>query len=54
MRLSPERTAQIYLLAVTGDRMLRSWMAALGAPSPGDTQELIEIFLHGALRGVHE
>ncbi|MGH3910416.1 MAG: TetR/AcrR family transcriptional regulator [Pseudonocardiaceae bacterium] len=54
LRLSPERTAQIYLLAVTGDRMLRSRMAALGAPSPGDTDELIEIFLHGARRGEHE
>lgn len=51
LRLSPERTAQIYLLAVTSDQMLRSRMAALGAPGPGDTEELIEVFLHGALRG---
>jgi AcrR family transcriptional regulator len=53
LRLSPERSAQIYLLAVTGDRMLRLRMAALGAPGPGDLEELIEIFLHGALRGEH-
>ncbi|MGH3886138.1 MAG: hypothetical protein ACRDSZ_06110 [Pseudonocardiaceae bacterium] len=54
LRLSPERSAQIYLLAVTSERMLRSRMAALGAPGPGDLEELIEIFLHGALRGEHE
>ncbi|MGH3837483.1 MAG: TetR/AcrR family transcriptional regulator [Pseudonocardiaceae bacterium] len=53
LRLSPERSAQIYLLAVTSDRMLRLRMAALGAPGPGDLEELIEIFLHGALRGEH-
>ncbi|MGH3897371.1 MAG: TetR/AcrR family transcriptional regulator [Pseudonocardiaceae bacterium] len=53
LRLSPERSAQIYLLAVTGDRMLRLRMVALGAPGPGDLEELIEIFLHGALRGEH-
>lgn len=51
LRLSPERTAQIYLLAVTSGQMLRSRMAALGAPDPGDADELIEVFLHGALRG---
>ncbi len=53
LRLSPERSAQIYLLAVTSDRMLRLRMAALGAPGPGDLEELIEIFLHGALREEH-
>ena len=53
LRLSPERSAQIYLLAVTGDRMLRLRMAALREPGPGDLEELIEIFLHGALRGEH-
>lgn len=51
LRLSPARTAQVYLLAVTGDRMLRSRMAAFDAAGPGDTEELIQIFLHGALRG---
>jgi AcrR family transcriptional regulator len=54
LRLSPERTAQIYLLLVTGDRMVRSRMAALDAPAPGDVEELIEVFLHGALRGDRE
>lgn len=54
LRLSPQRTARHYLLAVTGDRMLRSRMAALGAPGPSDLSELIDIFLHGALRGEHE
>lgn len=54
LRLSPQRTARFYLLAVTGDRMLRSRMAALGAPGPADLSELIDIFLHGALRGEHE
>jgi len=49
LRLSPERTAQLFLLAVTSDRMLRMRMAALGAESPGDTEELIEVFLYGAL-----
>lgn len=53
LRLSPERSAQIYLLAVTSDRMLRLRMSALGAAGPGDLEELIEIFLHGALRGEH-
>ncbi|MGH3916908.1 MAG: TetR/AcrR family transcriptional regulator [Pseudonocardiaceae bacterium] len=50
LRLSPERTAQIYLLAVSSDRMLRSRMAALGAADPGGVEELIDVFLHGALR----
>lgn len=50
LRLSPERSAQIYLLAVTSDRMLRLRMVALGEPGPGDLEELIEVFLHGALR----
>lgn len=54
LRLSPERSAEIFLLAVTSDRMMRSRLAVLGAPRPGDTEELIEIFLHGALRGEHE
>ncbi|MGH3873053.1 MAG: TetR/AcrR family transcriptional regulator [Pseudonocardiaceae bacterium] len=53
LRRSPERSAQIYLLAVVGDRVLRLRMAALGAPGPGDLEELIEIFLHGALREEH-
>jgi AcrR family transcriptional regulator len=54
LRLSPERTARIYLLTVTSDRMLQSRMAALEGSGPGDTEELIEVFLHGALRGEHE
>ncbi len=49
LRLSPERTAQLFLLAVTSDRMLRMRMAALGAESPGGIEELIEVFLYGAL-----
>jgi AcrR family transcriptional regulator len=51
LRLSPARTAQLYLLAVTSDRMLRSRMAALCGSGPGDIEELIDVFLHGALRG---
>jgi AcrR family transcriptional regulator len=54
LRLSPERSAEIFLLAVTSDRMMRSRLAVLGAPRAGDVEELIEIFLHGALRGEHE
>ncbi|MGH3962303.1 MAG: TetR/AcrR family transcriptional regulator [Pseudonocardiaceae bacterium] len=50
LRLSPERTAQLFLLAVTSDRMLRLRMGGLGAPAL-DTEELVEVFLHGALRG---
>lgn len=54
LRLSPARRgARIYLLAVTGDRMLRLRRAALGTPGSGDLEEVIEIFLHGALRGKH-
>jgi AcrR family transcriptional regulator len=49
LRLSPQRTAQLFLLAVASDRMLRMRMAALGAESPGDIEELIEVFLYGAL-----
>jgi AcrR family transcriptional regulator len=51
LRLSTQRTAQLFLLAVTSDRMLRMRMAGLGAPAPTDIEELIEVFLHGALRG---
>lgn len=54
LRLSPERTARMYLLAVTSDQMLRLRMTGLGAPGPGDIEELIEVFLHGALRGERE
>jgi AcrR family transcriptional regulator len=46
LRLSPVRTAQLFLFAVTGDRMR---MAALGAGVPADTEELIDVFLYGAL-----
>lgn len=53
LRLSPRRTAQLFLLAVTSDRMLRMRMAGLGAPAPTDIEELIDVFLHGALRGEH-
>jgi AcrR family transcriptional regulator len=53
LRLSPQRTAQLFLLAVTSDRMLRMRMAGLGAPAATDVEELIEVFLHGALRGEH-
>ncbi|MGH3989046.1 MAG: TetR/AcrR family transcriptional regulator [Pseudonocardiaceae bacterium] len=52
LRLSPERTAQLFLLAVTSDRILRLRMGGLGAPAL-DTEELVEVFLHGALRGEH-
>jgi len=54
LRLSPARTARMYLLAVTSDQMLRSRMAGLDAPGPGDIEELIDVFLHGALRGERE
>lgn len=54
LRLSPARTARMYLLAVTSDHMLRARMAGLDAPDPGDIEELIEVFLHGALRGERE
>jgi AcrR family transcriptional regulator len=53
LRLSPARTAQLFLLAVTSDRMLRLRMGRLGAPALGDTEELVDVFLHGALRGEH-
>ena len=53
LRLSPERTAQLFLFAVTSDRMLRLRMGRLGAPALGDTEELVDVFLHGALRGEH-
>jgi AcrR family transcriptional regulator len=53
LRLSPERTAQLFLLAVTSDRMLRLRMGRLGTPALGDTEELVDVFLHGALRGEH-
>lgn len=51
LRLSPERTAQLFLLVVTSDRMLRLRMGGLGGPTLVDTEELVEVFLHGALRG---
>lgn len=51
LRLPPDRTAQLFLLAVTSDRLMRVRMAGLGAPEPTDIEELIEVFLHGALRG---
>ncbi len=54
LRLSPARTARMYLLAVTSDHMLRSRMTGLDAPGPGDFEELIDVFLHGALRGEQE
>lgn len=50
-RLGPERAAQLFLLTVTSDRLVRTRMAGLDAPGPADTAELIEFFLHGALRG---
>ncbi|MGH4011733.1 MAG: TetR/AcrR family transcriptional regulator [Pseudonocardiaceae bacterium] len=50
LRLSPERSAQVYLLAVTSDRMLRLRIGGLGVPAL-DTEELVEVFLYGALRG---
>jgi hypothetical protein len=53
LRLSPERTAQLFLLTVTSDRMLRLRMGGLGGPALGDTGELVDVFLHGALRGEH-
>ena len=53
LRLSPDRTAQLFLLTVTSDRMLRLRMGGLGAPALGDTEELVDVFLHGALRGEH-
>ncbi|MDQ4033782.1 MAG: TetR/AcrR family transcriptional regulator, partial [Actinomycetota bacterium] len=53
LRLSPERTAQLFLLTVTSDRMLRLRMGGLGAPALGDVEELVDVFLHGALRGEH-
>ena len=53
LRLSPERTAQLFLLTVTSDRMLRLRMGGLGALALGDTRELVDVFLHGALRGEH-
>lgn len=53
LRLSPERTAQLFLLAVTRDRMLRLRRGGLGASALGDTEELVDVLLHGALRGEH-
>lgn len=53
LRLGPERTAQLFLLAVTSDRMLRLRMGGLSAPAL-DTEELVEVFLHGAVRGAPE
>jgi AcrR family transcriptional regulator len=50
LRLSPERTAQLFLLAVTSDRILRLRLGGLSA-SALDPKELVEVFLHGALRG---
>ena len=50
LRLSPERTARLFLLTVTSDRMLRLRMGGLGAHAL-DTGELVDVFLHGALRG---
>jgi hypothetical protein len=54
LRLSPERTAQLFLLTVTSDRMLRLRMGGLGAPAEGSIKELVDVFLHGALRREHE
>ncbi len=53
LRLSPERTAQLFLLTVSSDRMLRLRMGGFGAPALGDIEELVDVFLHGALRGRH-
>jgi len=53
LRLNPERTAQLFLLAVTSDRILRLRLGGFSAPAL-NTEELVEVFLHGALRGEHE
>lgn len=53
LRLRPERIAQLFLLTVTSDRMLRLRMGGLDAPALSDPGELVDVFLHGALRGDH-
>lgn len=54
LRLSPQRCAQIFLITVTSDRMVRVRMNALGDPGDNHVADLIEVFLHGALKGDSE
>ncbi|MCA1572196.1 MAG: TetR/AcrR family transcriptional regulator [Chloroflexi bacterium] len=48
LRLGPERTARLFLVTVLGGEMTRLRFA-LGAATPGDTEDLLDVFLHGAV-----
>lgn len=49
LRLGPDRTARLFFVTVLGDQLARLRLATLGAETPGDTEDLLEVFLHGAL-----
>lgn len=52
LRLSPKRTAQLFLVAVSGDRMRRLGLGATDE-STEDITQVIDVFLYGALRADH-
>lgn len=49
LRLGAHRTARLFLVTVMGNEMTRMRLAMLGAETPGDTEDLIDVFLHGAV-----